>query len=82
MSGEVEPSRPLGANYATRTMNTESLPLLQHSLESPSAFTPERLMEAVRAERSQRMSPYPRRACSTSMAICPIGSRKKDARHP
>lgn len=28
-----------------------SLPLLQHALESPSAFTPERLMNAVRAER-------------------------------
>src|SRR5688572_25170344 len=52
MCGEVGPSRPLGANCATRMMNTESLPLLQHSLESPSAFTPERLMEAVRAERS------------------------------
>lgn len=32
-------------------MSTESLPLLQHALESPSAFTPERLMAAVRAER-------------------------------
>jgi len=32
-------------------MSTESLPLLQHSLESPSAFTPERLMAAVRSER-------------------------------
>ena len=33
------------------TMTTPSLPLLQHALESPSAFTPERLMAAVRAER-------------------------------
>jgi hypothetical protein len=32
-------------------MRTESLPLLQHALESPSAFTPERLMAAVRSER-------------------------------
>jgi hypothetical protein len=32
-------------------MSTDSLPLLQHALESPSAFTPERLMQAVRAER-------------------------------
>ena len=59
MCGEVEPSRPLGANCATRTMNTESLPLLQHSLESPSAFTFERLMEAVRAERSLVNEPVP-----------------------
>ena len=32
-------------------MSTDSLPFLQHALESPSAFTPERLMDAVRAER-------------------------------
>jgi len=32
-------------------MSTESLPLLRHALESPSAFTPERLMAAVRSER-------------------------------
>ncbi len=32
-------------------MSVESLPLLQHQLEAPSAFTPERLMAAVRAER-------------------------------
>ena len=32
-------------------MSTNSLPLLEHVLESPSAFTPERLMAAVRAER-------------------------------
>ena len=32
-------------------MSTNSLPLLQHALESASAFTPERLMDAVRAER-------------------------------
>ena len=32
-------------------MSTESLPLFQHALESPSAFTPERLMAAVRSER-------------------------------
>jgi hypothetical protein len=32
-------------------MSVESLPLLQHQLEAPSAFTPERLMDAVRAER-------------------------------
>jgi hypothetical protein len=63
-------------------MSTNSLPLLQHSLESPSAFTPERLMEAVRAERSLANEPLPRCACSISMAICPTGSQKKDARHP
>jgi uridine phosphorylase len=34
-----------------KPMNTDALPLLQHALESPSAFTPERLMDAVRAER-------------------------------
>jgi len=32
-------------------MSTRFLPLLQHALESASAFTPERLMAAVRAER-------------------------------
>ncbi len=32
-------------------MSMGSLPLLQHALESPSAFTPERLMDAVRVER-------------------------------
>jgi uridine phosphorylase len=32
-------------------MSTDSLPLLQHVLGSPSALTPERLMGAVRAER-------------------------------
>jgi hypothetical protein len=32
-------------------MNPDSLPLLHHALESPSAFTPERLMDAVRTER-------------------------------
>jgi len=32
-------------------MSIDSLPLLQHALESPSAFTPERLMNAVRTER-------------------------------
>ena len=32
-------------------MSTDSLPLFQHALESPSAFTPERLMAAVRSER-------------------------------
>jgi hypothetical protein len=34
-----------------KPMNTDALPLLQHALESPSAFTPERLMDAVRTER-------------------------------
>lgn len=32
-------------------MSTDSLPLFQHALESPSAFTPERLMAAVRSQR-------------------------------
>lgn len=40
-------------------MHTESLPLLQHALESPSAFTPERLMEAVRAERGLTQQAVP-----------------------
>jgi uridine phosphorylase len=34
-----------------KPMSPDSLPLLQHALQSPSAFTPERLMDAVRAER-------------------------------
>jgi hypothetical protein len=41
-------------------MSIDSLPLLQHSLESPSAFTPERLMNAdVRAERGLVNEPVP-----------------------
>jgi uridine phosphorylase len=33
-------------------MDTRSLPLFEHALESPSAFAPDRLMAAVRAERT------------------------------
>jgi uridine phosphorylase len=33
-------------------MDTTSLPLFNHALKSPSAFTPDRLMAAVRAERA------------------------------
>jgi uridine phosphorylase len=40
-------------------MSTNSLPLLQHALESASAFTPERLMNAVRAERGLANEPVP-----------------------
>lgn len=40
-------------------MSTNSLPLLQHALESASAFTPERLMDAVRAERGLAHEPVP-----------------------
>jgi hypothetical protein len=32
-------------------MTDDSIPLLQHALHSASAFTPERLMDAVRLER-------------------------------
>ncbi len=50
---------------AIRTINTgqpgdtASLPLLQHPLETASAFTPERLMEAVRAERGLKPEAVP-----------------------
>ncbi len=40
-------------------MSANSLPLLQHVLESASAFTPERLMEAVRAERGLALETVP-----------------------
>lgn len=40
-------------------MIQESLPLLRHPLQSPSAFTPERLMDAVRAERGLATLPVP-----------------------
>lgn len=40
-------------------MTAESLPLLKHPVQSPSAFTPERLMEAVRAERELALEPVP-----------------------
>jgi hypothetical protein len=40
-------------------MSTESLPLLQHALQSPSAFTPERLMAAVRADRGLAQEAVP-----------------------
>jgi hypothetical protein len=36
---------------AEKPMRTAASPLVQHALESPSAFTPERLMDAVRAVR-------------------------------
>ena len=41
------------------SLDPESLPLLQHALESPSAFTPERLMDAVRVERGLAHEPVP-----------------------
>lgn len=40
-------------------MSSDSVPLLQHALDSPSAFTPERLMDAVRAERGLPHEPVP-----------------------
>lgn len=39
--------------------STASLPLLQHRLDRPSAFTPERLMVAVRAERGLPLEAVP-----------------------
>jgi uridine phosphorylase len=41
------------------TLDVKSLPLLHHPLESPSAFTPERLMAAVRTERGLPEQPVP-----------------------
>lgn len=40
-------------------MTSDSLPLFGHRLNQPSAFTPERLMEAVRAERGLPEQPVP-----------------------
>jgi uridine phosphorylase len=40
-------------------MRIDPLPLLHHSLESPSAFTPERLMNPVRTERGLVNEPVP-----------------------
>lgn len=40
-------------------MSNDSVPLLRHALDSPSAFTPERLMDAVRAERGLAHEPMP-----------------------
>ena len=40
-------------------MTSESLPLFTHRLERPSAFTPERLMDAVRTERGLPQQPVP-----------------------
>lgn len=40
-------------------MTADSSPLLRHPIQSPSAFTPERLMEAVRAERELAPEPVP-----------------------
>jgi uridine phosphorylase len=40
-------------------MSTASVPLLQHPLEAASAFTPERLMDAVRAERELKPEVVP-----------------------
>lgn len=41
-------------------MSVHSLPLLQHAIESASAFTPERLMDAVRTERGLALEAVPR----------------------
>jgi hypothetical protein len=40
-------------------MTAAELPLFAHALKSPSAFTPERLMEAVRRERRLSEQPVP-----------------------
>jgi uridine phosphorylase len=40
-------------------MTDDSIPLLQHALHSASAFTPERLMDAVRRERGLPNEPVP-----------------------
>ena len=40
-------------------MSAAELPLLQHPLESPAVFTPERLMDAVRLERGLPNEPVP-----------------------
>ncbi len=37
----------------------KSIPLLQHALDAPSAFTPENLLEAVRTERDLPRDPVP-----------------------
>jgi hypothetical protein len=37
----------------------KSLPLLQHALDAPSAFTPENLLEAVRTDRDLPRDPAP-----------------------
>jgi hypothetical protein len=42
-----------------QAMSVNSLPLLQHALESASAFTPERLMDAVRTERGLAVEAVP-----------------------
>jgi uridine phosphorylase len=41
------------------SIEEKRLPLFQHSLDSPSAFTPESLLEAVRAERNLPQDPVP-----------------------
>jgi uridine phosphorylase len=52
-------TKPIETDPLMRPFDPALLPLLQHDLESPSAFTPERLMEAVRLERGLANSPVP-----------------------
>ena len=46
-------------NHEPMSTTSASLPLLQHALDSASAFTPERLMDAVRTERGLALEAVP-----------------------
>ena len=52
-------------------MNTDTIPLLNHPLEQPTAFTPDALIEAVRAERGLAETGVPR----VVEAMCRAGVR-------
>ena len=47
----MTPAGTCSETMTEKPMSPDALPLLHHALESPSAFTPERLMDAVRSER-------------------------------
>ena len=55
----MNPKERRGVGDTGSDMSGDSLPLFRHPLKSPSAFTPERLMEAVRAERGLEPEPVP-----------------------
>src|SRR5690242_20602905 len=49
----------LTASRSRRQSVKDGLPLLEHALDEPTAFSPDALMEAVRAERHLSREPIP-----------------------
>ncbi len=58
-SGSFRPPRALKPFASEELLMTEHLPILEHPLNAPSAFTPDAVVSAVRAERHLRPEPVP-----------------------